>query len=69
MSIISEYPLQFCMLHIVKVIAGNHFSDRFLVLMENILLQRVGGMLTTQHAYGMQLQVNKFLILCNIMVR
>jgi hypothetical protein len=29
----SEYPFRFCILHIVKVIAGNHFSDRLLVLL------------------------------------
>jgi len=33
-SIISEYPFRFCTLHIVKVTAGNHFSDRLLVRLE-----------------------------------
>jgi len=30
-SIILEYPFRFCILHIVKVTAGNHFSDRPLI--------------------------------------
>lgn len=37
MSIISEYPFRFCILHIVKVTAGKHFSDRLLVLKSVIL--------------------------------
>jgi hypothetical protein len=31
-SIISEYPFRFCILPIVKVTAGNRFSDRLLML-------------------------------------
>ena len=30
-SIISKYPFRFCILRIVKVTAGNHFSDKLLV--------------------------------------
>jgi len=29
-SIILKYPFRFCILRIVKVTAGNHFSDRLL---------------------------------------
>ena len=34
-SILLEYPFRFCILRIVKVEAGNHFSDRFLVKLTN----------------------------------